>query len=376
MKHSRYAGMGLLIVLMAVGFAARSGFAQAQEAEFTRRGMLENIAYNIILPLHEDFLEQTAVLQAVTDAFVGSPAAETLLALQQAWRDTSLLWQQVGVFKLGRLTFVYHSRMDNDAPIAEAIIDTFINGTDTLNEPTVSNFGSNVIGLRTVEYLIFDENGNSEAILSLYTQDSFHERRMQYLSLTVNLLHETAQEILEIWSPDGQNYVQEFVSGDDPNSVQGSISMLTNQLIRALEDYVTTQLGWPLGSVSGTIQPDLVEARRSGATIPQILSYFETLRQTFNGTSEDGNQLGLDDYLNDLGILYNDVPLSEVINAQIDTVVNLLSEIEEPLHVALVNHPEQVQLVYDEARMLVVLMKADMVSQMGITITFVDMDGD
>lgn len=371
-----------VVLLSVLTFFGVSGLAifirqtSAQSQTFDRRAMLENIGNNIILPLHESFLAQVAMLQTAAHAFRDAPTLENLEVMQQAWRDTDYLWKKVIMFDLGRLTFVYQSRIENDSPIAIQLIDTMINGTDPLDENSISVFGSNVIGLRTVEYLIFNPAEGNARIIDNFTAQPSAQRRMTYLMITVDDLYASADQIWQIWSPDYQNYVTEFIEADDPGSVQESIAMLTNQMLVTLEAVTNVSIGWPLGTVAGSIQPNLVQAPYSGYSVQQIRSFFEILRATYNGSTDAGNGLGFDDYLNAVGAMYNDVPLADAINMEIDHIFATLDAMTEPLDAVLINHPEQVQALYEECRDLVVIMKVDMTSQLGVTITFSDADGD
>lgn len=348
----------------------------ATAEEFSRRAMLENIAHEIILPLHEDFSRQTEALRAAVRTFQATPTLENLQSLQEAWRATSRLWYKVTLFRLGRLTFSPQSRIANNVPLATPLIDQFIDGTDPLDTDALAVFGSNVVGLRAVEYLIFDPEGGNESVIRKYTDDPTAARRAQYLVLTTEDLNATVSELLQVWLPEGSNYVEAFVDGDDPSSVQGSISMLANQMMSTLESTITMMIGWPLGILSGSVQVDIIESKYSGYTLQQVKSNIENLRDTFNGrgASEDG--FGFDDYLDFLGAAYNDMSLADAINQQFDRVIAALNAIEEPFAVALVNNPQQVQRVYDEGRSLIVLLKTDMASRLGITITYNDSDGD
>ena len=367
----------ITVPLLVGGFAPFAGQQAAQSEGFSRRAMLENLAYEVILPLHEAFFEQTETLRAAVYDFISAPMLETLDSLQDAWRAESLLWHRVRLFKVGRLTFVYHSRIANNAPIATAIIDDFINGKALIEPNAIGVYGSNVVGLRTIEYLIFDPVGGNDAVLAKFADDPAAMYRAQYLLLTVEDLHTTVGELLHMWSPEGLNYAGQFVEDDDPSSVQESISMLVNEMVASLEATVNMTIGWALGTqAGGEVQPQIVEARYSGYSIPQLISFFEMLRDTFKGQRPEGDGLGFDDYLDFLGAEYGDLSLSDAISAQIDVVLGALAAIDEPLETALLNQPERVQRVYDEGRRLVVLMKADMVSRLGITITFNDSDGD
>jgi predicted lipoprotein len=366
-----------LLVLLTLGIGSVERQTNAQTDSFDRRAMLENIGNNIILPLHEAFLEQVTALQAAAHAFRDAPSEDNLLVMQQPWRDTSFLWEKVNMFKLGRLTFVYHSRIENDSPIAIQIINDIINGTDPFDESSISVFGSNVIGLRTVEYLTFDPAEGNARVLANFTTEASASRRMLYLMITVDDLFASAEQIWQIWSPEYQNYVADFIDADDASSVQESIVMLTNQMLITLESVTNISIGWPVGTVAGTIQPDLVQARYSGYSIEQIRSFYEILRATFNGDSDVGAGLGYDDYLNAVGAMYNDVPLADAINTEIDHIFATLDTMNDaPLRDLIINDTPRVQTLYDESRDLVIVMKVDMTSQLGVTITFSDADGD
>lgn len=377
LKHKKWLALLPLLVLLTLGIGSFARQTSAQNESFDRRAMLENIGNNIILPLHQAFLEQVTALQAAAHAFRDAPTEDNLLVMQQAWRDTSTLWEKVNLFKLGRLTFVYHSRIENDLPIATQIIDDIINGSDPFDENSISVFGSNVIGLRTVEYLTFDPAEGNARVLANFTSEPSASRRMLYLMITVDDLFASAEQIWQIWSPDYQNYVAGFIDADDASSVLESIVMLTNQMISRLEAVTNVSIGWPIGTVAGSIQPDLVQARYSGYSVEQIRSFFEILRDTFNGDSEAGAGLGFDDYLNAVGAMYNDVPLADAINTEISHIFETLDTLDDaPLRDIILNDTPRVQTLYEESRDLVIVLKVDMTSQLGITITFSDADGD
>lgn len=364
-------GFFLLIVIAMLPILSVSAAPQAhqgaQNNEFNRRAMLENLATGIILPLHESFLRQTEVLRAAYYSFQASSTPENLQSLQEAWCVTAQLWYKVKLFRLGRLTFAYQSRIANNVPIATPLIDQLIEGTDTLDADALAVYGSNVVGLRTAEYLIFDpENGNT-AVLQKYTDDPFAARRTEYLRLTIEDLYVNALVLLNVWSPDGANYAENFIAADDL-SQEGSTSVLVNQMISSLEAMVTMTIGWPVGTPSRVVHPDIVESLYSGDTVQEIRSYFEILRDTINGQGTRGNGLGFDDYLASVGATYFGMPLADALNEQVGIVLRVLDTIHEPLTTALINNPQQVRQLYHTAEDLEEMMEINMASQLGITI--------
>ena len=364
----------LTLVLIFMSFVL-VGFSLSAQTEFSRQAMLENIGVHIILPLQQDFLNQTTQLQTTTEEFITNPSSDTLLTLQNSWRATSYRWEQIALFEVGRLPLVLHRQVEN-IPINADFIENLIAGSDPIDEAFVERFGTAMHGLPVIEYFIFDGTDDNTIILESFTNGENAQRRLDYLQATVNLLSRTANELWDYWSPEGQDYLSIFTSSDDASDVQGSISMFANRMMGGLEDVIRMSLGWPLGTVAGEIRPDIVEARLSQYSLEQIRSFFEILQVTFHGEGETGNQLGFDDYLNFLGATINDQPLASAISEQIDMIFTAIDAIDEPLHLALVNNPEAVQKIFDEAQTLLVLIKVDMAAQVGITITYNDSDGD
>ena len=74
--------------------------------------------------------------------------------------------------------------------------------------------------------------------------------------------------------------------------------------------------------------------------------------------------------------MYNDVPMADEINREIDDILVAIDDVNQPMDVALNETPDKITTIYDEARDLVLLMKIDMMTHLGLTITFTDSDGD
>lgn len=347
--------------------------SESQESTFTRQQMLANIANTIILPLHLEFVDQTVVFQGVAYRFRDNPSLETLTRLQQEWRLTSFLWEKVALFRLGQKTFVYHSQIDNGTPVSIEMLEERLAGNDIIDTAYVASSGSNLKGLRTIEYLLFSVEQNNEIILTRYITDPYAERRMQYLVAAVDALNLTVLDIWNIWSPTGENYVAEFIEADDGSSIQESISMLANMMISLLEHVVQMNIGITLGGNLGKVDPAFVTAPYSGYSLEQTRSTIEILQQTFTGDGIGGNQIGFDDYLDFLDVTHEDQPLSDAISEQLNLFLDMLNNLD---HEALIQNPSLIQPVYGEGIRLIVLMKTEMATWMGVTITFNDNDGD
>lgn len=351
-----------------------TGAAAAATGGFNRQALLTNVTDNLILPGHEALLNALRDLEAAARAFAATPDPGTLEAVQKAWLNANLARMAVLTYRLGPVDdSLLHNRLDNRPARTSFIDNDILAATTPIDVATIDAIGSSSVGLGAIEYLLFDPAGGDAAVVAAFGGDGGARRRELLVALTA-AMPPKAEELRRIWAADGANYAAAFIAADmDAGELQGSINMLTNQLIGDVEEIVNTRLGMPLGKRSnGALRPDLVEAPYSGATLPRIIATLEGQRAAFTG----GDGPGLDDYLNFVDARALDGPLSKAITTQFDAAIAALQAIDGPLETAIYDDPVGVEAAYQEVFDLLVLLKADMVNQMGLTLTFNDSDGD
>jgi hypothetical protein len=84
----------------------------------------------------------------------------------------------------------------------------------------------------------------------------------------------------------------------------------------------------------------------------------------------------LDDYLRSLGDTEFGQQLDADIQAQLIATEAALDQLESPLSEFVVNQQQEAFEVYAELQALVVLWKVDMMSALGVLVTYQDNDGD
>ena len=92
-----------------------------------------------------------------------------------------------------------------------------------------------------------------------------------------------------------------------------------------------------------------------------------------HGTTEG---IGLDDYLKSLGDVTYGEGLHDDIAAQLTSTATAIASLEDPLASFVVEQQAASFEVYAELQALVVLLKVDMMSSLGVLITYQDNDGD
>jgi predicted lipoprotein len=331
--------------------------------------MVDNFTYQIILPSYEALDVAAEALMLAAQSFAENPNASNLDALQAAWLETNLAHMATTPFNFGLVSETrLHNRLDNRPPDI-VTINEIIEGDTKITTDDVGSMAPDKVGLGTMEYLIFDPENGNEAVLAALQDGKNGDRRRAYLLALAQDIDETTSALENIWASEGSNYAGWFA--ESSGEMESSMNMLANQMLSDLEVLINLRVGFPLGKLSANIaRPDQVEAPYSQMSLPRIIVTVTTLQEIYNG----GEGSGLDDYLDFLEATYEDEPLSQVINAQFDTTLAALNAIEDPLATAVEANPAQVNTAYEELRKLLVLLKVDMVNQLGINLQFGDGD--
>ena len=334
----------------------------ARAGTFDRRAMVGNMVETLILPLNAQLATEAVTLEETVAQFAANPTPATLAAAQMQWRTTAEAWARVEPFAV-RFTMLVQNQIKK-WPINHAFIDGFITGDEPIDEAFISGSGSTVKGLAALEYLLFAPAGSDEDIVAALTADP---QRMAYLVALVQNLVTTTRELNAMWSPAGDNQGQALIDADfDANNVQGSISMVANQMLVLTEEIIENKLDYPLRGVFAEAQPQAVEAPYAAYSAPLIRANLQTMQSLFNS--------GLDAYL--IFLQDGDTTLAEAIDAQFDRAIAAVDALTPSLQSAVVESPDTVSAARDAVNDLLVLLKVDMANQMGFTITFSDNDGD
>lgn len=342
-------------------------------AGFDRGAMLEHLGRQVIWPLHRDFADRSAALAQAAGAFAADPQTATLAAVQDGWKATAAAWKACELFEFGPAADDFIHYRIYKRPVRQRKIERYIAGSEPLDADFVAGVGAPAKGLAAIEYLIFRLDGDADRTLAAFS-GAAGQRRRQYLEALCQDLRRTVDRLERTWSPDDDDYLAAFVAADSTgNDLQGSISLLVNQMVVLNEGIVRFRLPVPLGTeVGGVPQPSQTEARLSGASLELLRQNLEAYARVFTG--DDGP--GLDDYLNFLGTPAGEKPLAERVNGQIAAIRRTMDEIAPPLHKAVVEQNEAVHRLYGQFRELLVLTKVDLVQRLGVTLTFNKYDGD
>lgn len=356
----------LLLLLFAT--ACSSSTNSDKTANFDRTAMLENYGNNIIIPAFEGMQTATDKLQSTAQNFETERTSEQLKALQEALKNARLAWQDVSPFQFGPAESVLLRASLNTYPV-----DTDkISGNVSSGEYTLETIGNrDAAGLPALGYLLHGVGETSEEILAMYTTDADAQNRLNYLLDNITFIKEKVDTATEDWQASGGDYVGMFLSEDKAGTdVGSSLGMIINSYVLHYERFLRDgKLGIPSGIRSnGYIRPTTTEAYYGGYSVELAIANLEQVQRIFTGA----NARGLDDNLEAL----NAKDLADEIQTQLNEAQSALEGLNDPLSQQIEENNDPVLSTFEEMQQVVTLIKADMTSILGITITYQDNDGD
>ncbi len=342
-------------------------------SDFDRPAMLSNYGNNLIIPSYENLKSSVDELDAAADAFSGEPTVSNLSELQDNLKEARLAWQDAAMYQFGPA----------EMNVLRAVLNTYPADTDRVN----SNIESGDYNLETLEnraaagfptlgYLLHGTGDSNEQIVLAYTTDQNASNRMNYLQDNIDYVKENTDATLNAWLPGSGNYLETFLSDDNAGTdVGSSLGMMVNALVLHYERFMRDgKIGIPAGVRSaGVPRPEATEAYYAGYSLELAIANLQAIKRLYLGTGlTTGDGLGLEENL----ISLDAAGLSDEIVTEIDQAIGALQNLNDPLSEQIGNNNDPVLTAFQELQDVVVLLKADMASALGVTITFQDNDGD
>lgn len=342
--------------------------------DFDRQAMLQGLADQVIIPSYDSLNSQVIALQTAMENFVAVPEESNLLVARDAFVEAYHAWQRVSFLEFGPAFDVLLMSSLNSFPADYVNINNNISsGTYDFN--TIS--GRDEKGFPAIDYLLYGVGETNSAIIEKYTTDAEAQNRKDYLMAVGNDIKSRVQQVVTGWSAAGNNYRQTFIDRDGTD-VGSSVGLMVNELNKYFEmETRDGKIGIPLGKRSQGIPiPANVEAGYSDISISLAQENLSSIYDFYMGNGPGGDVASFYEYLTDLDAQYNGVLLAEAIKDQFEIALKELGEIPSPYDVTVENNPAPAEEAYLELQKLLILLKADMPSALGVLVTYQDNDGD
>lgn len=337
-----------------------------------RADLADHTANQIIIPAYQELLAKAQELRMNVYTFTEDPDPNTLAASRASLKDTWLVWQDASLFMFGPSESTALRNALNTYPTNADLIEENI----STGEYILGSIGNrDAVGFPAIDYLL-NGQGDEEATLKAYLTDSDWEARASYLQELASTIEAKALQTLEGWRASGDNYVSTFTAEAAQGTDVGSaLGLLVNGIDLHFQRFSRDgKLAIPAGVRSaGVPRPKAVEAFYGGYSVELLVANLEAYKRLFKGVGQNElDKEGLLDYLGELDAN----ALATDIETQWDASIAFAKTLNDPLDQQIEEEVDKVTDMFLELQKLVPLIKADMASLMGITLTNQDNDGD
>lgn len=332
-----------------------------------------NIGNNLIIPAYEALLTKVNSLETTTADFIQEPDITKLQAVQDALKSAWISWQDASLYLLGPGESAGLRSALATYPTSDSKIETNI-GAGNYILGSIDN--QSAVGFPALDYLLHGQAEDQAGILTAFTTASDAAQRLQYLTDLVVHIKDKVQNTHDGWIASSGNYIAEFTSETASGTDAGSsFGLLLNAIDLHFQRFLRDgKIAIPAGIRSaGVPRPKTVEALYGGYSVELLVAALQAYERLFLGITASGeDKEGLYDYL----LLLEESELAEDLKSQWSSTINTAKALNDPLPDQIDTDLDAVTHVFLEMQKIVVFIKADMASVMGITITNQDNDGD
>ncbi len=335
---------------------------------FDKQALLTNYADNLILPAYTSFKTSLDSLVAVYASFKSTGSIADFQVVKQKYLVAYLKYQRCDLFEMGPAESTIIRSNFNVFPTDTVQINSNIS-SGTYDLGALSNLDAK--GFPAIEFLFYGNNSNESDIVSSFTTSV---NRKQYVSTILEEMTTKLNYVISTWNT---SYRTTFINSLGTN-IGSSIGFLINQLNFQLDYLKNAKIGIPLGKKSLDVAlPEKCEAYYTKQSVLYALATLTSIENVYLGKSTSGNDgKGFDDYLDHLEAKYGTGTLNSAIKSQFAVTHTKLAAITGNLDAQIISNPTLVNASYTELVKLLVLLKTDMPSNLGVVITYQDGDGD
>ena len=342
------------VALLALGIL--SGLWPAVAAEPAgKEELLRNVVQSVIRRGYDDLADKSHKFAVSAEDLNKTSTEERLESMRQSWKEALLAARRIQWLQSGPIADREYLAAFYYSKVLPFRMEEILNSSRPIDDAYVGQFGPNARGMFAIEYLLF-RPGKPSAPASA--------RRNQYLLVLAHDLESKAAQIAKDWAATGEpEAAAKFVAAG-----QQSVGLLVNQISQFIEQTAEQRLNFVLALPPPiSSQLDRIEGGRSHISQQSAVEALKGVQRLYRGS--DGN--GIEGYLKRLN-----APLAERLAKQFEATVNAAETIGSPLEQAAVDNRLALQRAYETTRALEILLKTDLTSALGVTLTFTSNDGD
>ncbi len=358
--------LGIFIVALLSCSSCTDPNKKLDEKEFDLTGMLSNVGDNIIVPSYQNFKSTVDILSDAANTFNNNPTTPNLLSVRVAFKNAYINWQKCDVFEFGPAMDNALRANFNVYPCDTSKITTNVS-SGSINIDVLSN--SDAKGFPTIDFLLYGDNQSDAYILLTFTKNTYAANKKQYLLALISAIKTKTDATVNAWG----TYISTFKTSLG-YSVGSSVGLLVNAMNSYDERYLRDgKVGIPAGIRSlGVALPRQTEAFYGKFSTELLNTSLQSFQNLYLGKYGSTNGLGLDDHL----VAYDGAAIDENLRNYLADAVTACNTLSDPLSQHIINNQASVEAVYSKLQKVIIPLKVDMPSKLGILISYQDNDGD
>lgn len=331
--------------------------------------MLKSLADTVMLGTLEEFSTKADALFAAVEKLAGDVSVANLKAARSAWVAARAPWKQAQGFAFGPVKDL--TPTIDWWPADGPSIDTIIANEGPFDSAAIDKVGSSKQGFMALEYLLFDPSADDDAIVARLTGDT-----MGYCKALAENLAARAEELVTSFEPGGGGYAAEFgnagTSSTTFKSPKDAVDIVVNEIVYLPDAAGNDFIARPLGLKTGDgVHPELEESWRSGNSLEDLRNRIRGIDNLWEGVWSGTDGIGLADMVKS-----RSEPLVGEVRKAIDDIYAALDGIGMPLTEALTKAADKLETTFNLMIELKRVLGSDVVTVLGVTLTFNDKDGD
>lgn len=335
-----------------------------------RPAVLDHVAHAVAVPEFAAFAGAAEAARGALADLCAETSTSTLTAARDAWHAERDAWNRTLPFAFGP------RKVEQNALDFWPVRPTSIEGAvaaapDDVDAAHVAGLGVAARGLPALEYLLWGDD--PAAVLADLSDPAQGARRCAYARALADDIAARAAALAAAWTDEYAAALADAGRGSAVYpSIQRGLDEVVNAVIDALLTMVKSRLDAPLGNLTGAaVDPTLLESRYAGRAADDLRASLAGVWAVYHGADPDAPAAGLS-----VLVRARDPRLDDRVRAQHARVLDVLDALPGPLADVIVTDRNAVQTVRDELDTLRRLLKLEVASQLGVTLSLTDNDGD
>jgi len=356
----------IIAILSPVLFISCSDDTTKPNEEIDKKALLVNYADNLIIPAYSELYEQSKVLKDRFEELKNNYSDSLSSLIRVEFGDLQIIWGRCSMYGFGPANEIQLRQAINTFPTDTSLIEENIE-SGSYSLATSANFKAK--GLPAIEYLLHPSE------ITSWQEYYDNEKMLNYISDLIDDVHTNISYVYNKWS----DYRDKFVNNTG-NDAGSSLSIMINDYVFDYEIAKRAKVGIPLGIYTSEPLPYNFEAPYSNRSKNLLISNLRAYKAFITGPRQNDSRKAdnIKEYLDALSAMRDDSQLSTKIVEEIDESIAMVESLNDPIH-EMVQNPtgkSEIDALYKNMQEMVVLIKTDMTSAMGILISYQDNDGD